>query len=404
MSTSLLYHAWGTRGYEHVRTTYENGAVCFRIEQPDGTFFCPFCGCWEVQKAGTVVRRFRSLPIGGRTVMLELPVQRLWCAGCGRTRQADIGFADSKRSYTRAFERYVLDLSASMTIKDIARHLDVGWDLVKDIQKRNLTRRFARPKLKHLRHIAIDEICIGHGHRYLTVVLDLDSGAIVFVGQGKGADALKPFWTRLSASHARIKAVATDMSAAYTQAVRENLPKAIHVFDHFHVIKLFNDKLSDLRREVQREAETTLQKKVLKGTLWLLLKNPENLDPKRNEKQRLEEALKLNAPLATAYYLKEELRQLWNQADKRAAERFMDSWIGKAQASGIRMLQQFAVTLAAHRHGILAWYDCQITTAPLEGTNNKIRVLQRNAYGYRDQEFFRLKLYALHETTYALVG
>jgi transposase len=335
--------------------------------------------------------------------MLELPVQRLWCAGCGHTRQAAIGFADPKRSYTRAFERYVLELSASMTIQDVARHLNVGWDLVKDIQKRNLLRRFSKPKLKHLRHIAIDEICVGHGHRYLTVVLDLDSGAIVFVGQGKGADALEPFWKRLKASHARIRAVATDMSPAYIGAVSEHLSKAIHVFDHFHVIKLFNDKLSDLRRQVQQEAQTTLQKKVLKGTRWLLLKNPENLDPKRNEKQRLEEALRLNQPLATAYYLKEDLRQLWDQPDKQAAERFMDSWIGKAQASGIRMLQQLAVTLAAHRHGILAWYDCPITTAPLEGTNTKIRVLQRQAYGYRDQEFFRLKLHALHETTYALV-
>ena len=285
MSTSLLYHAWGIRGYEHVRTVSEKGTTCFRIEQFEDTFCCVQCGCQKVQKAGTVVRRFRSLPIGGRPVMLELCVQRLWCPDCGHTCQAAITFADPKRSYTRSFERYVLALSACMTIKGVARHLGVGWDLVKDIQKRNLLHRFAGPKLKHLRHIAIDEICIGHGHRYLTVVLDLDRGAIVFVGQGKGADALKPFWERLKASHARIKAVATDMSAAYTQAVREHLSKAIHVFDHFHVIKLFNDKLSDLRREVQREAESKLQKKkVLKGTRWLLLKNPENLNPERNEK------------------------------------------------------------------------------------------------------------------------
>lgn len=404
MSTSLLYHAWGTRGYQHVRTIYEDGCVVFMMEQEAAGFCCSHCGSQEVMKAGIIPRRLQSLPIGGRTVFIELSIQRLWCITCGKTRQAAVGIADVRRSYTRAFERYVLDLSRHMTILNVAQHLGVGWDMVKDIQKRHLLRSYAKPKLKHLRHIAIDEISIGKGHRYLTVVLDLDSGRVVFVGHGKGADALDPFWRRLRSSHARIRAVASDMSAAYIQAIGEHLPKATHVFDHFHVVKLFNDKLSNFRRDVQREAEGPLQKKVLKGTRWLLLKNPGNLDPKRNEKQRLEDALALNKPLATAYYMKEDLRQIWDQPDKPAAEQFIDDWIARAQSSGIRMLQQFAVTLATHRQGIVAWYDCPISTAPLEGTNTKIRVMQRQAYGFRDDEFFRLKIYALHKTTYALVG
>lgn len=331
-------------------------------------------------------------------------MQRLGCDQCGKTRQAAIGFADPKRTYTHAFERYALELSRHTTIQDVADHLGVGWDLVKDIQKKHLLRHYAKPKLKHLKYLAIDEISIGKGHRYLTVVLDLDSGAVVFVGQGKGADALLPFWKRLRSSHARIRAVATDMSPAYIQAVHQHLPNAKLVFDHFHVIKLYNDKLSDLRRDMQREAEGPLQKKVLKGTRWLLLKNPENLDPQRNERERLKEALRLNEPLATAYYMKEDLRQLWNQRDKKCADRFLNDWIARAQVSGIRMLQQFAITLASHRSGLLAWYDFPISTGPLEGTNTKIRAMQRQAYGFRDYEFFRLKIYALHESTYALVG
>src|SRR5665647_1807964 len=106
-----------------------------------------------------------------------------------------------------------------MTLKDVARHLGVGWDTVKEIQKKNLQRRFSKPKLKHLQRIAIDEISIGRGHRYLTVVLDLDSGAVVFVGAGKGADSLLGFWKRLRHSRAKIEAVATDMSPAYIAAV-----------------------------------------------------------------------------------------------------------------------------------------------------------------------------------------
>jgi len=134
------------------------------------------------------------------------------------------------------------------------------------------------------------------------------------------------------------------------------------------------------------------------------LKNPENLDPKRREYERLHEALRINAPLATAYYLKEDLRQIWQQEDKATARQVLDDWIRRAEASGIRMLQQFARTLAWHRTGILAWYDCRISTGPLEGTNTKIQLMKRQAYGYRDQEFFMLKILGLHETKHALVG
>ena len=209
-----------------------------------------------------------------------------------------------------------------MTIRAVADHLKVGWDSIKALFKRHLQRRFAQPKLKNLKRLAIDEISVGHGHRYLTVVLDLVSGAVVFVGRGKGADALIPFWKRLKASRAKIQAVATDMSAAYTLAVRENLPQALHVFDHFHVVKLFDDRLADFRRELQREAEGPLGKKLLKGTRWLILKNPENLDETKGERTRLEEALRINQPLATAYYLKEEFRHFWAQPNVRAATRF----------------------------------------------------------------------------------
>ena len=404
MSTSLLYHGWGVRGYQYLAAIFAEGAVCFSVEQNPDTFRCSHCGGADVMKSGQVDRRFRSLPIGGRPVWIELPIQRLWCAGCGKTRQARVAFADERRGYTHAFERYALDLSRHMTIKAVANHLGVGWDTVKDIQKRHLHRRFKKPRLKHLKHLAIDEISIGRGHRYLTVVLDLDNGAVVFVGVGKGADSLLPFWKRLRGSHARIEAVATDMSPAYTAAVRDHLPKAIHVFDRFHVVKLFNEKFSLFRQELQREAEGPLAKKVLKGTRWLLLKNPENLDDERNERKRLEKALALNKPLATVYYMKEDLRQIWDYSDARAAEVFLDDWIARARVSGIRMLQKFAETLVEHRCGILNYYRCPITTAALEGTNNKIKTMQRQAYGFRDHEFFRLKIYALHETHYALVG
>ena len=403
MSTSFLYHAFGIRGYEYTRTDYQGGQTIFTIHQDPKTCRCSACGSPQVESRGHVQRRFRAVPIGSRTTFVVLPIPRVECQACGVVRQVTVPFADSRRSYTRSFERYVLELSRRMTISDVARHLNVGWDMIKEIQKRYLTRRFAKPKLKHLRQLAIDEICIGAGHRYLTLVLDLESGAVVHVGRGKGGDALKAFWKRLRRSGAKVQAVATDMSAAYIDAVRTFLPDATLVFDRFHVMKLFNDKLAVLRRSLHRQA-TAAGKKVLKGVRWLLVKRPEHLDPQRQERERLEEALRLNEPLATAYYLKEELSDFWEQDDEEEATALLLDWLARAEASGIKILIGLAQTLRKHAMGLLAYYDYPISTGPLEGTNNKIKTMQRQAYGYRDQEFFKLKILAAHEAKYALVG
>ena len=404
MSTSLLYHGFGVRGYRYVRTRYEGGSVIFNLRQDPKKLTCSACGSHKVIRRGQAWRRFRSVPIGLKPVWILFAVQRVSCLVCGLVRQAKVGFADPRRSYTKSFERYALELSRRMTIRDVARHLGISWDVIKDIQKRNLKKRFARPRLKMLTKIAIDEITIGKGHRYLTNVLDLDTGAVVFVGDGKGAEALRPFFNRLKRSRAKVCAVAIDMSPAYISAVLEHLPDAAIVFDHFHIIKLYNDRLSDLRRKLYHEAKTDTDKQVIKGTRWLLLKNPENLDETRNEAQRLEAALKLNQPLATAYYMKEDLRRLWSFPDKKSAETFLVDWIFRAGSSGIYMLVKFAQTLAFHRKGILSYYDYPISTAPLEGTNNKIKTMKRQAYGFRDIEFFKLKIMGLHQTKYALVG
>lgn len=305
MSTSLLYNGLGLIGYEYVGTRYRKGTIVFRMKAKRSSLNCSVCGYLEVVLRGTKRRTFRTVPLGSKAVWLEVEVQRVFCRRCKQLRQAKLGLAEPNHQHTRAFARYALELSRHTTIQDAADHLGVSWDTVKDIQKEYLQKRFKAPKLRHLKWIAIDEICVGHGYRYLSVVLDLKSGAVVYVGDGKGGEALEPFWKRLRASRARVSAVAIDMSAAYIKAVTDNLPKAQIVFDHFHIIKLYNEKLSDLRRALYHEVTTLRQKKVLKESRWLLLKNPDNLDPKRNEKKRIEEALKLNEPLALAYIMKE---------------------------------------------------------------------------------------------------
>jgi transposase len=404
MSDWLLYHVWGIRGYRTIQCEKLTANACVVYIEPLASVIrCPRCGSKEVVRKGSKMRLFLGTPVGRRQMYFEAKIPRVRCDSCAITRQVRIPFAEEKHRHTRQFERFALELAQITTTQLAAEHLGVSWDTVRDIEASSLTRKYRQPRLRHLKRIAIDEIYLGKGMKYLTVVLDLESGAIVFIGRGKGASSLAPFWKRLRGSRAKVQAVAADMSPAYAKAVRENLPHAVLVNDRFHVIKLYNEMLTELRRELYREA-TKFQRKVLKGIRWLLLKRTENLDDKKGEPRRLLRALKLNESLAIAYYMKDDLNQFWEQPDKATAAKFLDAWLQDAWSSGIRLLIKFAKTLAAHRRGLLAWYDHPISTGPLEAVNNKIRLLNRQAYGFRDLEFFTLKLFALHNSRYALVG
>jgi len=378
--------------------------MTIRIEQPREKLCCPGCGSRKVRIVERFERRWRTVLVGSRETWIRLSVPKVECQKCFARRRVRVSFAEPHRQHTRAFERYVAELLQFMTPQDVSRHLGISWDLANDIQKRRLGKKFGKPKLRRLKRLAVDEVHVGKRHKYLTLVLDLDSGAVVFVGEGRGSDTLRPFFRRLRHSRAKVRAVASDMAGGFLKAVREFLPEARLVLDRFHVVKLFNEKLTQLRRDLYREATDKLHKSVLKGTRWLLLKNPENLDEDRDEGQRLKEALSLNASLATAYYLKEDLRQFWEQATKRKAERWLAAWCTRAEKSGIRVLQQMANTLRGHRTHLLAWYDDPISTGPLEGVNNKLKLLQRQAFGYRDLELLKLRILSLHTTHKSLVG
>ena len=173
MSTSLLYHGFGLVGYQYVRTRYENGAIIFKIRQNPFDIRCSNCQSKRFIFRGKKMRRFRSIPIGSKAVFIEFEVPRIMCLVCKIIRQVKISFAEKRRTFTKAFERYVLGLSRFMTIFDICKHLKTSWGMIKDIQKRYLSKRFSRPSLHHIERIAIDEISIGKGHKYLTVVLNL---------------------------------------------------------------------------------------------------------------------------------------------------------------------------------------------------------------------------------------
>lgn len=288
-----------------------------------------------------------------------------------------------------------------MTLSDVAELTLLSWDTVKNIVKAALVKDYGKPVLKGVRYLGIDEIHLGKTHRFYTIVIDLEDGRILWAKPGRGKAALRGFWRRLRLAKARIKAVAIDMSGAYWSAVLEHLPGVALVFDKFHLLKLMNERLDDLRREMVREAEGPLKMKI-KGTRFLLLRNPENLAD--DQIPKLDEALRLNEPLLLAWYLKEELRELWHQTSHEQMKAFLENWCDKATQTGIGQMHKMAKTLRTHLSGILAYADHPITSAKLEGINNKIKTLTKRSYGFHDQNFFILKLLSLHHSKYKLLG
>jgi transposase len=408
VSTQILYHAFGVTGYRHVSFHNEDGDLVWVIERPRHKLRCPLCNSNRVHKVGTSsVRDLQTLPVGPKHVFLRVTIAKLFCPCCMAIHAECCLLVDGKRHYTRALERFAVMLCRMMTIKDVANHLGLTWDTVKAMEKRYLKRRFDPPLIRDVQRIAIDEIAVRKGHVYKTVVLDLDSGHILHVGDGKGAEAVEPFFRRLRRARVMLKAIAMDMSNSYLSAVKQWAPGTPVVFDRFHVMQLVNGQIDDLRRAHMRDTDMA-ERKFVKGVRYLLLMSPDTLDRHEDghpgSKARLKAALALNEPLNKAYYLKEKIRCLWDEPTRIRGERVLRECIAEAASSGVRELVKLGKTLLIHAEGILAYFDHRISSGPLEGTNNKIKVLKRNAYGYRDDEFFRLKLLGLHESRCEIIG
>lgn len=396
MNSSFLYHAFGLQGLKCTSEQYKGKTLVLNVEYRKRQKVCPKCGQRHLVKNGYRIREFLGLPIGSKKTVIRMKVQRYKCKDCDYDQQEHIPFATGSRSYTHRFAKYIVELLKIGTLKDVANLLSVGWDMVKEIHSTYLQNHYSPPSLKGVENIGIDEFAVRKGHVYKTIVVDLDTGRIIYVGNGKGMDALDDFWKKVRKKGIVIKNVATDLSAAFISSVMENAPQATHVFDHFHVVKLMNEALDDIRRTQYNEEKDLNKRKVIKGTRYLLLRNGKDVFDSEY-KTRLDNALAMNEPLSKAYYLKEGLREVWQQTTKEQAETVLMDWVKQAQGSKIKQLVKMANTMMAYRTGILAWYDCHISTGKVEGINNKIKVMKRVAYGFRDEEYFKLRLFALHD-------
>ena len=363
---------------------------------------CSQCGEPVTRLHETTTRRVRDLPVMQWDTWLVVPRARVECPRCGPTVEAVPWLDKYARMTTRLAEK-IAGLAQVLPIKHVAAWFRVGWDTVKQIDRRALERRLGRMEdhLDGLTQLAIDEFAIEKGHRYVTTVLDVHTKRVVWLARGRGHDALAGFFTALGPARcAAITAVTCDMWRAYTQQVQHFCPQAALVYDAFHLIALYGREVVDRVRvdETNRLARAAgpgpvrKTRRVIKGTRWLLLKNAAGLRPA--ERVRLRELLAANRALFTAYVLKDDLKQLWQYRAVHAARRWWEQWRRRARASRLTPLVRFVATIERHLDGILNHCRYPLSTGVLEGCNNKIKVLKRMAYGYRDEAYFFLKIRA----------
>lgn len=364
---------------------------------------CSRCGEAVVEIHDSTPRRVRDLPFGEFDVWLIVPRARVQCPRCGSTVEA-VPWLDRYQRMTKRLAEKIAQLAKVTSIAETAAWFRVSWDTVKQVDQRALTAHLG-PIDAHwdeLRLLAIDEFAIQKGHRYATTVVDPTCRRVVWLARGRDQGALTEFFARLGAERcARIEAVAVDMWAPYAAEVRAHCPNAVLVYDLFHVVAKYGLEVIDRVRieETNRIARAAGPgpvrdaRRVIKGTRWLLLRNREHLRT-RTERVRLRELLAANRALFTVYVLKDDLKQLWHFRYPAAARRFYREWRRRALASRLPPLRRFVAMLDRHLEGIISHCRYPLNTGMLEGINNKIKVIKRIAYGFRDEAYFFLKIRA----------
>lgn len=401
----------GWEGFELVgvrRVPATEGGSVPQIEltlepKPDDPKRCSRCGEVIVVIHDVAERRVRDLPILDAETWLIFPRARLECPRCGPTVEA-VPWLDRYQRLTTRLAEAIARLVQVLPIKHVAHWFRLGWETVKQIDQRALLSRLGPVDLRDVRVIAIDEFAIQRGHQYATVVADPLRKRVLWVGRGRRREDLRPFFVLLGPTGcARLEAVVMDMSGSYGDEVRVHCPHTTIVYDLFHVVAKYGREVIDRVRvdETNRLARargpndrpTRARRRVIKGTRWLLLRNREHLT-RFADRVRLRELLGANRALFVVYLLKDDLKQLWRFRYPGAARRFWRQWHHRAVTSRVPALQTFARHLLRYLDGIIAHCRYPLHTSFLEGVNNKIKVIKRMAYGFRDDAYFFLKIRA----------
>ncbi len=340
---------------------------------------CPRCTFSTRSRYDRTVREWRHLSLGRWRVTIRATLCRLVCPEHGVVTEA-VSWAEHDVRFTRDFEDLVAWVAREMNKTAVKDLLHIAWATVGNIIERVVARKLDRARLERLYKIGIDEVSYRKGHKYLTVVADHETGAPVWIGEGRSQKTVGAFFDELGEEKAKqLEAVSMDMCAPYILETTARAPQAEIAFDPFHVVKLASEAVHDVRRTEARERKGSAEAAVLKGSRWALLKAPENL--RDEERVHLSAVAGLNARVYRAYLLKEELRALY-RCGPRSAPEHLRSWLSWASRSNLAPFVKLGRTLRQYRDGILAAIRLRLSNGRMEGLNNKIGVLKHRAYGF----------------------
>lgn len=339
------------------------------------------------------IRLVRDRDLLDQRVQLRLPVRRVDCLTCGRVTEHISWLAPASR-LTRRLCTWIESLLQLLPISHVSQLTGLHWHTIKTLDKRRLQTAFGTFEPGDVRRLVMDEFALHKGHRYATVIMDAERTRVLWVGLGNSRKAIRPFFEQLGERCQQIEAVAMDMNTAFDLEVKQHCPQAEVVYDLFHVVARYGRDVIDRIRVDQANAlrHDKPARQVVKQSRWLLLRNQENL--KEDHAVRLQELLAANQPLATVYVLKDALKEVWYAPSVREGWRRWRAWLRHARESGLAPLQRFARNLQRYARGILASARFHMHTSLLEGVNNRIKVIKRMAYGFRDSDYFFLKIKA----------
>jgi transposase len=393
----------GWKGYRSgVVERYEAGVKGARAEVwidllgwGDKPRICNGCGSFVSRVHDWSEREIRDLPVFDMDTVLMVARARVACPKCGPSLER-LDWLEPHARVTNRLAENVARMCKVMPIKRVAEHYNLHWGTVKAIDKAYLKRVLEPAKRGNVRMLLMDEFALHKGHRYATVIMDAETKRVLWVGKGRSREEVRPFFEWLGKRRCqKIQAVGMDMWPAFEAEVRMHCPNAEIVFDQFHVVANFGKDVIDKVRiqEAHRVKDDKAARELIKGAKWNLLGNWENL-PDRETKVRLNELLEANQALMTVYVMKDALKALWGYTREGWARKAWDTWLEMAQSSGLKQLERFAKNMTKRIDGILAHCRWKLNTSVIEGVNNKIKVIKRTAYGYRDEDYFFLKIRA----------
>lgn len=324
---------------------------------------------------------------------LEIELRRVKCRGCKKVRQERFGFLADNPFYTKRFAMYVGKRCRSSTVSAVAKELHLDWKTVKELDKQYMREQLRRAPKPHPKIIGIDEVSVRKGHTYRIVVSDLERRRpIWFGGNDRSEQSMNAFYTWLGPKKTQhIRLAVMDMWKAFENSARKNIPHAAILYDKFHVIRHLGEALDKVRKQEYARVSKD-DRRFIKGQKYNLLRHRENLT--LSAKHALHALLKANKRLNTAYVLKESFGQLWDYNSTTWARKFFDNWKSSLRWQRLQPYRDFAKLIERHWDGIAAFCkpENKVSLGFVEGLNNKIRVIQRRAYGLRDEEYLRLKI------------